>query len=112
MSKSRAVLLLIGHFARALVLSTWATVHLILTEPDAPRRGFARLEYGDLSETGVVLLAALVTLTPGTSTVDVDLERRALLLHVLDSAHLDATLSGIRRDFVQPVRCLFGDAPP
>ncbi|MEJ2646470.1 MAG: Na+/H+ antiporter subunit E [Gammaproteobacteria bacterium] len=108
MSRMRALAVLLWHFARALVLSSWATARLILFEPDAPRRGFARLEYGDLSESGAVLLAALVTLTPGTSTVDIDTERRELLLHVLDGADLDATLAGIRRDFLQPIRRLLG----
>ena len=55
-----------------------------------------------------IILAALVTLTPGTSTVDIDPVRRELLLHVLDSEDIETTLSAIRRDFLLPLRSLFG----
>lgn len=108
MNRLRAVLVLIWRFFKATALSAGATVRVILTEADAPRRGFARLGYGDLSDGGVVLLAALVTLTPGTSTVDIDPARRELVLHVLDTANLDATLAVLRRDFLEPLGVLFG----
>lgn len=108
MSKPQAAVVLMWRFAKALMVSAWATAWLILTAGDAPRRGFARFNYGDLSDTGVVVLAALVTLTPGTSTVDVDPERGELLLHLLDTADLEATLSGIRQDFLQPIHAVFG----
>lgn len=111
MSRAWALLVLGWRFGRSLVLAAWDTARLILAEPDAPRRGFARLEYGELSDTGVVVLAALVTLTPGTSTVDIDPERRELLLHVLDTADLDAALAAIEHDFLGPIRVLFGGAP-
>lgn len=111
MNRPQAALLLAWRFAKALVLSAWSTARLILMAPAAPRRGFARLAYGDLSERGALVLAALVTLTPGTSTVDVDVRRGELLLHLLDTADVDATLAGIRHDFVAPIRALFGARP-
>ena len=108
MKRLQALLLLFWCFARAMLLSAWATSRIILTCIEAPRRGFSRFAYDDLNETGVVLLAALVTLTPGTSTVDIDPQHRELLLHLLDSDDIDDTLSAIRRDFLLPLRRLFG----
>lgn len=108
MSRLSALAMLLWYFARAMLVSAWATSRTILTASDAPRRGFARLDVADLSEGGVMLLAAMVTLTPGSSSVDIDLERRELLLHILDREDLEATLSTIRREFQQPIRILFG----
>ena len=108
MSKLPVLLLLLWRLASAMLISAWATSRIILGSSDAPRRGFARFAYDDLDEAGVVLLAALVTLTPGTSTVDIDPIRRELLLHVLDSDDIETTLSALRRDFLLPLRSLFG----
>ncbi len=108
MNKLWALLVLIWRFASSMLLSAWATSRIILVSSDAPRRGFARFAYDDLNDAGVVLLAAMVTLTPGTSTVDIDPERRELLLHVLDSDDIEALLSAIQRDFLPPLRSLFG----
>ena len=109
MNRLPALLLLLWHFASAMLLSAWATSRIILICSDAPRRGFVRFAYEDLNETGVVLLAAMVTLTPGTSTVDIDPQRRELLLHVLDSDDIEVTLSAIRSDFLLPLQRLFGE---
>jgi len=108
MNKLQALLVLLWRFISAMLLSAWATSRTILTCSDAPRRGFARFAYDDLHEAGVVVLGALVTLTPGTSTVDIDLQRRELLLHVLDTEDIEVTLNNIRRDFLLPLRSLFG----
>lgn len=108
MKKLPVLLLLLWRFASTMLISAWATSRIILVSSDAPRRGFARFAYDDLDEAGVVLLAALVTLTPGSSTVDIDLKRRELLLHVLDSDDIETTLSALRHDFLLPLRSLFG----
>ena len=104
-----AAAVLSWRFVRALVSSAWATSVLIVTASDVPHRRFAKLPYGDLPEPGVLMLAAMVSLTPGTSTVDIDTERKELTLHVLDTEDLQATLSTIEHEFVNPIRTLFGD---
>ncbi len=108
MSRLIALIILLWHFMRAMLVSALTTSLTIITNSDAPRRGFARMDVAELSKGGAVLLAAMVTLTPGTSTVDVDLERRQLLLHVLDIEDIETTLSSIRREFLEPIRVLFG----
>jgi multisubunit Na+/H+ antiporter MnhE subunit len=108
MNRLQAMAILLWRFASAMVLSAWATSVTILIASDAPRRGFARLDYADLNEAGVMLLAAMVTLTPGTTTVDIDTDRRELLLHVLDSEDIETALADIKLKFMHPIRILFG----
>ncbi len=55
--------------------------------------------------------AALVTLTPGTTAVAIDTQRRELLLHLLDLDQAEATIDEIRRDLAAPIARLTGAAP-
>jgi multisubunit Na+/H+ antiporter MnhE subunit len=109
MNRASAIVVLIWRFVSAMLVSAWMTSRTILMHSDAPDRGFARFAYGDLDEAGVMVLAGLVTLTPGTSTIDIDTERQELLLHVLDTRDIETVLDGLRRDFLLPLRSLFGE---
>ena len=111
MNKVSAAAALALRFPVELVLSGWQTTRWILQGGRELRPGFARLRYEGLSETGAVVLGVLVTLTPGTTTVDIDPVRRELLLHVLDAGRTPEILADIRRAFEPHVRALFGDSP-
>jgi multisubunit Na+/H+ antiporter MnhE subunit len=103
-----AALSLLVRFPLEVVLSGWATAWLILSGGPTRQPGLVRLTYAEgLSETGAVVLGLLITLTPGTTTLDLDPARRELLLHVLDSTQAEAALAAIRRHFELPVRALF-----
>lgn len=108
MNKLLAVGLLIFNFLKDVLVSGWTTAVIILRGGKAVRSGFVRMSYGDLGDTATNLLGALITITPGTTTVDIDLERRELLLHLLDGERAEATLASIERDFLRPIRTLFG----
>ena len=110
MNRLNAIAVLAWRFVSAMLVSAWTTSRTILIQSDAPDRGYARFAYGDLNEAGVMMLAALVTLTPGTSTIDIDTERQELLLHVLDTRDIESVLEELRRDFLLPIRTVFGAA--
>ena len=99
------------NFMKEAVVSGGITALLILRGGKVLQPGFVRMPYGDLGETAANFLGALVSLTPGTTTVDIDPERRELLLHLLDVTRAEQTLASIRRDFLLPVRALFGGKP-
>lgn len=114
MTKTGAALRLAARFGRALAVSGLHTAGIILrTRPGriATTPGFVRLRFAPMSAQGAALLGCLVTLTPGSTTVDIDLESREMLLHLLDTSVADATLAGIRRDFEPLLVTLFGAAP-
>ena len=103
-----AAFVLLVNFLKELLVSGWITAVIILRGGAMPRPGFVRIAHGELEGVAVNLLAALMTLTPGTTTVDIDLERREFLLHLLDADAAEATLAAIERDFLAPARILFG----
>jgi multisubunit Na+/H+ antiporter MnhE subunit len=111
MNRLRALVRLGANFLREAIVSGWTTALIILRGDKGLQPGLMHMPYGDLSDTAANFLGALVTLTPGTTTVDIDLERGELLLHLLDAKQAEATLASIRRDFLQPVRILFGGKP-
>ena len=111
MNRLSALIRLAFNFMKEAFVSGGITALIILRGGTRLQPGFVRMSYGDLGETAADFLGALVSLTPGTTTVDIDLERRELLLHVLDVTRAEQTLASIRRDFLLPVRALFGGKP-
>jgi multisubunit Na+/H+ antiporter MnhE subunit len=110
MSRVLALFRLGFNFLREVVASGWVTTRIILAGPRGLRPGYVRFVYGDLPAEAASLLAALVTLTPGTTVVDIDADRGEFLMHLLDLDQAEATLAGIRRDFLVPIRVLLGAA--
>jgi multisubunit Na+/H+ antiporter MnhE subunit len=107
MNRLLALVRLVVNFLKDVVVSGWTTALIILFRAHSLRPGFVRLNYGDLPPGAATFVGALITLTPGTTTVDIDLERGEFLLHLLDVEQADATLGSIEREFIAPMRILF-----
>lgn len=99
---SRLLLRFLGHS----MLSGLSTARIILQRTPT-RAGFVRMPFSPMSPTGAAVLGALVTLTPGSSAIDIDLDRREILLHILDLRDKETVLEGIRRDFEKDICTLF-----
>lgn len=102
-----AVCTLFSHFFVQLVLSGLGTAWLIVRPGSIRPSGLVRVPFEGLNETGAAVLGSLLTLTPGTTALDIDMERRTLLIHLLDATHPERTASEIRRHFEIPLRRLF-----
>lgn len=59
------------------------------------------------SDLEITLLANMITLTPGTLTVDVSADRRTLLVHAVDCPDPDAARSEIANGFERLIREVF-----
>lgn len=59
------------------------------------------------SETGITVLANLITLTPGTVTMDVSANRDTLYVHCIDIQDADALRDDIKQNFERRVLELF-----
>lgn len=110
MKRIVAGLMLAVIFVWQLVLSGVATLRIILAPNAAARPALMRYPFEPLGEGGAALLASLITLTPGSTVVDIDMASRTLLVHLLDGRDEAAVAAGIRRHFERYVRVLCGSA--
>lgn len=108
MKKSIAALVLLLRFLRSVVISGWNTMLYILSSKRQPA-GFLRFRFAPMSPAGASLLGCMITLTPGTTTVHIDMERREMLLHLLDFSDPEAAIDDIRREFEPYCVTLFGE---
>ncbi len=93
----------VGQVVHSGVLTAW----LIVRPGPQPRSGLIRIDYENLSETGAAILGCLVTLTPGSTALDIDPERREMLLHLLDVSNAEAVTTSIQRRFAVPLQRVF-----
>lgn len=112
MGKPTAATLLLLRFLRAVLVSGLQTVRVILASGrpggTPPPVALLRVGFAPMSAQGAALLGCMVSLTPGTTTIDIDMEHRELLLHVLDASDTGSLVAGIRRDFEPGLLALFG----
>lgn len=104
--------ILLLRFLVTLAISGWQTILVIvkgnLNPEQAPKAGFVRMRFAPMSDTGASLLGCLISLTPGTTTIDIDMAKREMLLHMLDTSDPDGAIEGIRQDFERYVVAIFG----
>lgn len=113
MRKIVAALVLAVRFVVAVVVSGFATIVVILGSGlpgrAPPPVALLRIGFAPMDERGAAILGCMVSLTPGTTTLDIDMERHELLVHVLDASDPDALVASIRRDFEPGLVTLFGE---
>lgn len=98
-------------FLRAVAVSGVQTMAIIVRRARGgpnPRAGLVRMRFAPMSENGATLMGCLITLTPGTTTIDIDMERREMLLHLLDLDGAEDAVAGIRREFEPSILRIFG----
>ena len=96
------------NFIKGTLVSGLETARIILLKPEDTRSGLTRMAYPDISPALASLLGTMVTLTPGTTLIDIDTTRNELVLHLLDLEQREATLQSIQHDFAKPLAMLSG----
>jgi len=107
MKRPMIALVLLLRFLWQVVVSGVTTAWLILRPGRRPQPDLIRMRYDNLDDLGVVILGCMITLTPGTTTIDIDTERGELLLHLLDASDPAATVADIRHEFERPLQQLY-----
>jgi multisubunit Na+/H+ antiporter MnhE subunit len=107
MSRVVIAVILLARFLWQVLASGLATAWLIVRPGRRPRPALIRMRFERLNETGAALLGCMITLTPGTTTIDIDMERGEMLIHLLDDSDPAAVVAGIRRQFESNLQRLF-----
>jgi multicomponent K+:H+ antiporter subunit E/multicomponent Na+:H+ antiporter subunit E len=112
LGKTLAAIVLAVRFVIAVVVSGLATIAVILKSGlpgrAPPPVALLRIGFAPMDERGAAILGCMVSLTPGTTTLDIDMDRHELLVHVLDASDPEAMVAAIRRDFEPGLVTLFG----
>lgn len=108
----------VRHFGRVLrltavvlwdiVVANIAVARLVLSPWRAPRPAWVRVRYTVGDARGVVLLATIITTTPGTVSCRIDTARREILVHALDTADPQAVEADILARYDRPLKEIFG----
>lgn len=94
---------LLLRFVVQVLVSGFDTAWQILRPDRRPSPRFVRMAYGPMTPRGAAILGSMITLTPGTTTLDIDPVRRELLLHMLDGSDPSSAIAGIRKHFERPL---------
>lgn len=98
-----------GFFAWSLVESTFTVARTVIAPRDRVRQGIVAVPLPDCSDAVVTIVAAAITLTPGTLTLEVRRDPLTLYVHALDTRDVEAVRLGIRKLEWLAVRA-FGDS--
>ncbi|MEO0495914.1 MAG: Na+/H+ antiporter subunit E [Pseudomonadota bacterium] len=102
-TRSRRIISLFLLFLRELFMSAWS-VAVLVCKPDmklAPGIFAYPLQVDRDFE--ITLLANMITLTPGTLSVDVSTDRSTLFIHALDASNPDAARRDIAEGFERKI---------
>ncbi|MFK7961548.1 MAG: Na+/H+ antiporter subunit E [Phycisphaerales bacterium] len=89
----------IAFFAREMVKANLRMVYHVLTPHSSMSPGVVGVPLEPASDLEITLLANLVTLTPGTLSVDVSGDRRTLYVHAVDCVDPEAVRKEIKDGF-------------
>ena len=94
-------------FLKELFRSAWRVARLVLSPGAIISPGIVPVPVSLTRDAELTLLSNLITLTPGTLTVDVSDDRRALYVHALEADDPDAVRRDIRSGFERAIREAF-----
>lgn len=98
-----AMVRLLVLFLKELVLSTLAVVKQVIQPKLTMRPGIFAYHTNLTSDWEVTLLSCLITLTPGTLTLEVSPDQRTLYIHAIDIDETDKAIQHIRDSFEQAI---------
>ena len=97
------VLSLIALFFKELALSAWRVAVLVLSPNMPVKPGIIAYPLTVDRDFEITLLANLITLTPGTLSVDVSADRRILFVHAIDCSDVEGTKRDIAQGFERKI---------
>ncbi len=99
----REVVELVWFFIRELVLSNFRMAYYTLMPLDRMRPGVIAVSLDPMSEVELAVLSNLITLTPGTLSLDASEDRRTLYVHVMWFRDPEEVRAEIKRGFEMKV---------
>jgi multisubunit Na+/H+ antiporter MnhE subunit len=89
------------------LVGTWRVSATVLGRRPLDQPGLVAVPMGDRTPTGVAASGLALTLAPGECLVDVDWERRVMLIHVLDAGDPEAVRRQLAEFYDRHQRAVF-----
>lgn len=90
-----------------IVVANLAVAWIVLNPRSAPRPAWVAVPLELTHPTAIVLLATLITTTPGTVSCAIDERRRLIHVHALDCADPAALVAQIKARYERPLKEVF-----
>lgn len=90
-----------------IVVGTWQVAVVVLGLRPLRRPGIVAVPIGERTRLGVAVSSLATTLSPGSLLVDVNWQRRVMLIHLLDASDPDATRDRMDRFYQRYQRHVF-----
>ncbi|MCJ9674669.1 Na+/H+ antiporter subunit E [Neorhizobium sp. BETTINA12A] len=97
------ILSLLALFLKELALSAWKVAVLVMSPRMDLKPGIFAFPLTVTRDFEITLLANLITLTPGTLSVDVSEDRKTLFVHAIDCSDVEATKRDIANGFERKI---------
>jgi multicomponent K+:H+ antiporter subunit E len=98
---------LLGVFLKDIVIANLEVARRILGPESAIRPRFVWVPLGITNPQGVAVFAAMITMTPGTLSVDITPDRRWLLVHAFNIDDEAALVRDVQQRYERPLREIF-----
>jgi multicomponent Na+:H+ antiporter subunit E len=92
------------YFFQELVRASLSVARDVMRPLDQLRPGIVAVPLDLDTDAAITLLSTLVTLTPGTLTLDVSSDRKVLYIHAMHAENLDALRADIKQGFERRVK--------
>jgi multicomponent K+:H+ antiporter subunit E len=103
----RTMLHLTGVVLWDIVMSNITVARLVLNPASDPQPAWVEVPLDAEHPTAVALLAAIITMTPGTVSCVIDEQRRSILVHALDCSDAAEMAAQIKQRYERPLRRIF-----
>lgn len=94
-------------YLREVLLSNAQVAYDVLTPRFRMRPAIVAIDLEDISDQELIALANLITMTPGTLSIDVSDDHRQLFVHAMYVDDLKKFQRDLEQDFVKRVRYVF-----
>lgn len=89
------------NFIKSAIQSGFDTARLIVFMPKNLQSGLCTMPYQNLDGYPLAILGMMITLTPGTTLIDIDQDQQLLTLHLLDLNDQESVIKQIQSEYIQ-----------
>lgn len=93
------IILLIGYFLKEVVVANLQIAQLIFTKTEKLQPAIVKIPLELKTDRGLFLLSSMITLTPGTLSLEVSADRQSLYVHVTHTTDPEGVVQQIKNGF-------------